>query len=220
MLLTPYGLREWLTATLLCGGLILAAIFLWWPASLAPAVLWLGVAMFFRDPPRRTDQTLDPSVYISPADGTISAVEQVESHESTEGPAVIIRIFLSLLNVHVNRAPCDGTVVKLTYKPGQFLSALTEESARVNESNLLTLRRPDGETVGVRQVSGKVARRIVCPLKPGDPLERGQRYGMIKFGSTTELILPRPGDVTLHVKKGDKVRAGRTHLATLASRVR
>jgi phosphatidylserine decarboxylase len=106
-------------------------------------------------------------------------------------------------------------VVGLKHTPGKFLNAQTEESALVNESKLITMRIAGNETIGVRQVSGMIARTIVCPLKPRQRLKRGQRFGMIMFGSTTELILPRPGDVTVHVKKGDKVRGGLTLLATL-----
>jgi phosphatidylserine decarboxylase len=124
-----------------------------------------------------------------------------------------------VLNVHVNRAPFDGEVVSLKPTPGKYLNAQTEESALVNESNLIVMRIAwpgDGtEMIGIRQVAGMIARTIVCPLKPGDRLKRGEKFGMIKFGSTTELILPRPQDVTVHVKKGDKVKAGVTVIATL-----
>ena len=154
---------------------------------------------------------------LSPADGVVSAIEQVDEHEATVGPAVIIRIFLSVLNVHINRAPCDCTLSKAIYRKGKFLDARTEESAKVNESNQLIFD-VSGETMGIRQVSGKIARNIVCPIQEGESFVQGQRFGMIKFGSTTELILPRPNDVTIHVSKGDKVRAGITRLATLAVR--
>lgn len=221
MPLTPYGLREWLTITIVCALAGGAGWFLlgWW--TLVPVVIvWLALVSFFRDPIRRIRTDLAPGVMLSPADGTVSAVERVEHHEATGGPAVIVRIFLSVLNVHVNRSPHDAEVVSIHYRPGEFLNAQTEESARVNESNLITLRLDwaDGpsERFGVRQVSGMIARRIVCPLKPGDRLTRGQKFGMIKFGSTTELILPRPDDVIVDVRKGDAVRGGLTVLATLA----
>lgn len=222
MPLTPYGIREWLTITIVCalagaaGWLLLD----WW-AIVPVLVVWLALMSFFRDPIRRIRTDLAPGVMLSPADGAISAVERVDHHEATDGPAVIVRIFLSVLNVHVNRSPHDAEVVATHYRPGEFLNAQTEESARVNESNLITLRLhwPSGasEPFGVRQVSGMIARRIVCPLKPGDRLARGQKFGMIKFGSTTELILPRPDDVIVDVRKGDKVRGGLTVLATLAA---
>lgn len=104
------------------------------------------------------------------------------------------------------------------YREGKFLDARTEESARVNESNLLILET-SADTIGVRQVSGKLARHIVCSLEPGDELHQGQRFGMIKYGSTTELILPKPEAVTVLVSTGDKVRAGITPLAVLLESV-
>ena len=216
MLLTPYGLRVWLPILLITIvlALLLAWLQLWWAIGI---VLAVGVALlsFFRDPIRRIRTDLQPGDMLSPADGTITAVLDLDHHESTNGPARLVRIFLSVLNVHVNRSPCDAEVVTLKYFPGRFLNAQTEESAKVNEANLITLRIGTGETIGVRQVAGMIARAIVCPLKPGDQLKRGQKFGMIKFGSTTELILPRPNDVTVHVKKGDKVKGGITVLATL-----
>ena len=154
---------------------------------------------------------------LSPADGVISAIERVDSHETVDGPAVIIRIFLSVLNVHINRVPCDCTLEQSIYRPGKFLDARTEESAKVNESNTLFLTHR-GERIGVKQISGKIARHIVCPIQKGDELTRGQQFGMIKFGSTTELILPRPDEVIVHVQKGDAVKGGLTEFATLNSR--
>ncbi|MHC4947164.1 MAG: phosphatidylserine decarboxylase [Planctomycetota bacterium] len=187
----------------------------WWWAAGAVGVVWLALALFFRDPIRRVPTGLPRGTMLSPADGTVSAVERVAEHESTGGPAVIVRIFLSVLNVHVNRAPCAARVESVRRRPGRYLNAQTAESARVNESTLLTLRLENDETIGVRQVTGMIARRIVCAVEPGDALARGQRYGMIKFGSTTELILPRPDDVEVLVGVGDRVRGGLTRLAVL-----
>jgi phosphatidylserine decarboxylase len=124
-----------------------------------------------------------------------------------------------VLNVHVNRAPCDATIVKSIHRPGKYFDARTDECARLNESNLIFMTRhwPGGivELFGVRQVSGKIARRIVDDTKPGNEFKRGEHIGMIKFGSTTELILPRPGEVEVLVKVGQNVRAPRTPLARL-----
>lgn len=187
----------------------------WWWAVGVVVVLWLAGVAFFRDPIRRIAQDLEPGAMLSPADGTVRSVLQVDHHEATGGPAVVIRIFLSVLNVHINRSPADGEVMDLVYKPGQFLDARKEQSAKVNESNLLVLQLDSGERLGVRQISGAIARRIVCPLSKGQRLARGQRYGMIKFGSTTELILPRPEEVQVRAQPGDKVRAGLDVLAIL-----
>ncbi len=179
-------------------------------------LLWLALVSFFRDPWRSVPIDLPTGTMLSPADGVISAIEFVDDHESTGTKSVIIRIFLSVLNVHINRAPCECVVKGTIYREGQFLDARLEESARVNESNLITLQVGE-ETIGVRQVSGKLARHIVCPIEVGDSLHQGQRFGMIKYGSTTELILPRPDDVTVLVSKGDRVYAGLTKLARLTT---
>lgn len=215
-LLSKYGFREWLTATIVAGAI--AALFLWvgwWPAAAVTAVPWLAVLLFFRDPIRPLPSDLAPGAMLSPADGVVSAVERVEHHDAAGGPAVVIRIFLSVLNVHVNRFPCDGEVVGIEYKRGFFHDARSAECPVANESNLVTIRNAGGRTIGIRQIVGKLARRIVCGVAVGDRLTRGQRYGMIKFGSSTELILPQDLDPEVHVARGDRVRGGRTILATL-----
>ncbi len=213
--LTRYGKREWLTITIVSLLLALgtAWVHLWWALGLV-LVVWFALASFFRDPYGRRPATNDPRDLVSPADGVVSAVFETVSHEATGGrPALVIRIFLSVLNVHINRAPCEGEVVTITHRPGKYLDARTEESAEVNESNLVVLRLANGEPIGIRQVAGRIARRIVCPLAIGARLGRGEQYGMIKFGSTTELIVPNPGKTLARVKKGDKVVGGVTILA-------
>lgn len=218
MLLTAYGAREWITATVACALVALLAAFLGWWWLLIPAGLaWIAIAGFFRDPLGRRPATDSERDLVSPADGRISAVEVLDHHEATDGPALLIRIFLSVLDVHLNRAPCTCTVREIRYRPGLWLDARSEESAKVNESNLLLLETADGEMIGVRQVSGAIARRIVCPLEPGDVIHRGERWGMIKFGSTTELIIPRPEAAQAKVAVGDRVRGGVTILATTSA---
>ena len=217
MLLTRYGIREWLTATLLA--VVYGGVFAWlgwWPVVAVVAVLWLAAALFFRDPLRRLPRDLPPGAMLSPADGRVSAVSRVEHHEAAGGPAVVIRIFLSVLDVHVNRFPCDGEVVGLKYTQGRFHDARSPECPLENESQLVTVKVDGGRTIGIRQIAGKLARRIVCDLKPGDRLDRGRRYGMIKFGSSTELILPRELVAGIHVNEGDRVKGGVTLLATVA----
>ena len=214
--LTAYGRREWLTITIVVAlAAVACGLFLPWWSLVILAALWLAAVSFFRDPRRPAPDDLPEGAMLSPADGRVSAVLTVDHHEAVGGPATIIRIFLSVLNVHVNRAPCAGEVVAKTYRPGKFLNAQTEESARVNESNLITMRIASGETIGIRQVSGMIARRIVCPLEIGDRVGRGERFGMIKFGSTAELVLPRPDDVRVLVIAGDRVKGGLTTLAVL-----
>ena len=218
MLLTPYGAREWITATVICTVLAVAAWYLqWWWLMGVAALAWIVVAGFFRDPLGRRAATTKETDWVSPADGRISKVEILDHHEATEGPALLIRIFLSVLDVHLNRAPCTATVREIVYRPGLWLDARTEESARVNESNLVKLETPEGMKLGVRQVSGAIARRIVCPVAKGDTIERGRRWGMIKFGSTTELIIPHPECAKALVRVGDKVRGGVTILADVGA---
>ena len=193
---------------------VIAAYFQLWLVLIPIVLLWLALVSFFRNPWRRIPRDLPEGTMVSPADGVVSGVEYLGSHETVDGPAVLIRIFLSVLNVHINRVPCDCELDKTLYRKGKFLDARTNESAKVNESNTLFLYTK-GERIGLRQVSGKIARHIVCPIESGDTFSQGQQFGMIKYGSTTELILPRPDDVTVHVSKGDKVRAGVTLFAML-----
>lgn len=217
MLLTHHGRREWgfATAVLILLG-VPAAIYGQWWAVIILFLGWFVVAGFFRDPLGRRPATDDPQDLVSPADGRISAVEKVPSHEATgDGPAIVVRIFLSVLDVHLNRAPCDATVESVTHRPGRYLDARTEESAKVNESNLVRFITDDQVMIGVRQVSGAIARRIVCPIAKGDRVARGARYGMIKFGSTTELIIPDTPGASVHVKVGDRTTGGVTILARL-----
>jgi len=217
MPLSLHGLREWGSALMAALAASALAIWLGWMWALAPVwLLWLAIAAFFRDPPRRVPGDLPPTAFVSPADGVITAVERIEHHEAVDGPAVVIRIFLSVLDVHINRSPCDATVVRRIHRPGKYLDARRPESAKVNESNLIILKRLDGTPIGVRQVSGAIARRIVDPLADGQQITRGQRIGMIKFGSTTELILPRPEAVTVRVQVGQRVAGAVTVFAEMA----
>ncbi len=188
---------------------------LWLISAGGCVFLWLALVSFFRNPWRIIPKDLPEGMMLSPADGVVSAIEFLDEHETVDGPAVCIRIFLSVLNVHINRMPCDCELDKMLYRKGKFLDARSEESAKINESNTLFLFT-NGERIGMRQVSGKIARNIVCPIHEGDRFRQGQQFGMIKFGSTAELILPRPEQVEIHIAKGDSVRGGLTRLATLS----
>ena len=217
MTLSRYGIREWGVATLVALGASAVAVWFqcWW-LFIPIAILWIAVAGFFRDPRGRRPATTDPRDLISPADGKISAIEHLESHEATDGEAaIVVRIFLSVLNVHINRTPCDGTVEKVTHRPGKYLDARSAESAKVNESNLVILRCAEDEPIGIKQISGAIARRIVCPITIGQRLKRCERFGMIKFGSTTELIVRDREGVKTMVSVGDNVRGGIDVLVTL-----
>lgn len=216
MLLTRHGRREWGFATVVLLALgVPAALAGWWWALVPLGLGWITVAGFFRDPLGRRPATDDPLDLVSPADGRISKIERVDTHPSIGGPAIVVRIFLSVLDVHLNRAPCDAEVVSVVHTPGRYLDARSEASAKVNESNLISLRTPSGVPIGVRQVSGAIARRIVCPIGVGDHLVRAARFGMIKFGSTTELVVPDAPGTEVRVAEGDRVVGGVTILVRL-----
>lgn len=171
------------------------------------------IAWFFRDPPRPAPA--EPGLVLSPADGKVVDIEELAHDDHVGGPAVKIGIFLSIFNVHINRAPMSGRVIGLRYRPGKYLNALRPESARENEQLAIMIETDDGHHRGivVRQITGAIARRIVCWLKPGDELKRGEQFGMIKLGSRTELVLPNETGLTIHVQYGDRVKAGTSILA-------
>ena len=175
----------------------------WALAAGIMAALTAAVACFFRDPERVIPQT--PGAVVSPADGRVREIELNEGRRR-------ISIFLSVTDVHVNRAPYAGKVTEVIYKPGRFIPAYRAEASHENESNRMTLDSSDA-VIAVKQIAGILARRIVCRARPGDRLERGQRYGLIRFGSRTDLVLPADADVVARV--GDRVRGGETILAYL-----
>ena len=180
----------------------------YWYLALPLPLAGLFTLYFFRDPPRRIAQP-DEAV-VSPADGTVVAVEELGETPFYDGPCTRISIFLSVFNVHVNRAPQSGAIVKIRYKEGIYKNAMKAESSRVNESNAVWMETDSGPMT-VRQISGAIARRIVCVPKEGDTLAKGEKFGMIKFGSRTELYLPPGTEIT--VQKGDRVRSGSSVVA-------
>jgi phosphatidylserine decarboxylase len=167
-------------------------------------VLTVGVALFFRDPERNIPQS--PETIVSPADGRIMAI--VSENTQTRR----ISIFLSVWDVHINRAPYGGVVQSIVYTPGKFLAAYRQEASVVNEANTVTIVDHGREFI-VKQIAGVLARRIVCRIRPGDTLEKGQRFGLIRFGSRTDLLLPATAEIAVQV--GDVVRGGETILAFL-----
>ncbi len=188
-----------------------------WLIAAGLAVVAALVVWFFRDPHREIP--VEAGAVLAPADGTIVGVDEICDDEFVPGRAVRIGIFLSIFNVHVNRMPIAARVIGLHYRPGKLLSALRPESARENEQLAVRIQStafPYRRMV-VRQIAGQFARRIVCWLKPGDELAVGERFGMIKLGSRTELVLPCEAGIEISAKKGDKVRAGSTVLARYRS---
>jgi phosphatidylserine decarboxylase len=195
----------WFVALRTCCGRICTAV--WVLESLLLALL-LWVLFFFRDPEREVPK--GTNLLISPADGTVTDVDILDKYEYIDGRVMRVGIFLSVFNVHINRAPCAAVVEGTKYKEGRFKDARDHDSSRVNESNDVTMMRVDEpkDRLVVRQISGEIARHIVCAAKNGDTLAAGERFGMIKFGSRTELYLPARANAKCLVKPGDKVRAG------------
>jgi phosphatidylserine decarboxylase len=185
----------------------------WCAVAIAPAVLSCLVVYFFRDPPRHVPQ--EAGLLVSPADGKIAEITELDHDEFIGGPAMRIGIFLSIFNVHINRAPEKSRVIELRYNPGLFLNALRPDSAWRNENTWIGLEEesPPYRKMIVRQISGQFARRIVCNLRPGETVSRGHKFGMIKLGSRTELILPKSDDLKIAVEVGQKVKAGTTIMA-------
>jgi phosphatidylserine decarboxylase len=223
--LTRYGRREILLYGVLpLATLILisfAATILRMPAlhalAVVPFALVVFTAQFFRDPERQVAGGDD--ALVSPADGTVVDIVEVEEPEFIGGRALRVGIFMSPLNCHVNRFPVNGVVAKVIHRAGKFLKAYDPRAIAENESSLTGFKaRFEGREVPVliRQVAGIAARRIVNPLAPGDRAVRGARFGMIKFGSRCEVFLPKDSGFELDVKLGDKVYGATTVLARFA----
>lgn len=187
--------------------------------------LWIAVLSFtitlfmfyfFRDPERSIPE--GDNIFVSPADGKIIVIRPVQGNlipalpKDTKTKFIQISIFMSPLNVHVNRAPCDGTVESVVHIKGRFLSAFKDEASIQNENIAMLLNTKHGKIL-VRQVAGFVARRAVCRVKPGDTLQKGERYGLIKFSSRLDVYLP--ATTGIKVKLGDKVKSGETILGTV-----
>ncbi|HEY4696608.1 MAG TPA: phosphatidylserine decarboxylase [Gallionella sp.] len=173
-------------------------------------VVVLFVVQFFRDPPR--DIPLDEGAVLSPADGRIVAVERVND-PYVQREAIKVSVFMNVFNVHSNRSPVDGTVQQVWYFPGKFVNADLDKASTENERNAVWLKTVNGEDITAVQVAGLIARRILCYVKAGDVLTRGQRYGFIRFGSRVDVYLPL--DASVKVSIGDKVAATTTILAML-----
>jgi phosphatidylserine decarboxylase len=189
------------------GALVNSAFFL---GTAALVGVWGFIVSFFRDP-ERTIPT-DTDALLSPADGTVIGVGEVEEADFPGGRAFRVSIFLSPFNVHVNRAPRTGKVIALRYFKGRFVAATRGDCDKVNEQFWMDMEEPGGRLVRVKQVAGAVARRIVCWARPNEELKAGERYGMIKLGSRTDVLIPAGEAVDVLVKAGDAVRGGATVL--------
>ncbi len=218
--LTRHGLREMLigSVVLVCTGVVLGWWTGVWGSSLIvlPVLIWLFA--FFRDPERRVPA--EQNAMVSPADGVVSDITPLEHFDLLGGPCVRVGIFLSVFNVHINRAPCDGKVIDVQYKKGRFINAMKHDDASSqNESNTLVLAEPVGDNprpiAVVKQIVGLIARRIICTCSVGETIRRGDRIGMIKFGSRTELYIPTWLKPRIEVKVGQKVRGAADIIAIL-----
>ena len=173
-------------------------------------IIALFVLQFFRDPARPVPQ--DEDAVLSPVDGRIVAVERTRDTYA-ERDAIKVSVFMNVFNVHSQRAPVNGVIEKVEYFPGKFVNADLDKASTENERNAVVIKTADGETVTAVQVAGLIARRILCYVKAGDPLHRGQRYGFIRFGSRVDVYLPLTASVKVAI--GDKVSGTTTILAVL-----
>lgn len=178
--------------------------------SLLPLLIALFIAYFFRNPERKISQ--EKGIIVSPADGRVILIQNGFEEESLKDKVLKISIFLSIFNVHVNRAPCAGEVLELKYKKGKFLVAFKDAASSENEQ-LSMLIDYNNYKILVKQIAGIIARRIVCWALVGNNLDRGQRYGLIRFGSRVDIFLPDKTEVK--VKLGDRVKGGETILGVL-----
>ncbi len=224
MTLTRYGIREWGFAMMMAIIVLVICYFICRAGyHVTAAVLgalallfFLGIAAFFRNPSRKIPAA--PNALVSPADGVVKDIGIVEDFNFPpfHGRAKRVGIFLSVFNVHVNRAPAELKVESKFYREGRYLDARDAGCIKENEAMTIAgLAKADGKEfpMAVRQISGAIARRIVCPVQPGRQLTKGEIYGMIKFGSRTELYLPVDDNIEIKVKIGDKVYGGETVIA-------
>ena len=198
----------------LIGSIAIALVLSAYVGGIIELLSWivvLFVVQFFRDPPREIPQ--DAGAVLSPADGRIVAVERVND-PYVQREAIKVSVFMNVFNVHSNRSPVDGTVQQVWYFPGKFVNADLDKASTENERNAVWLKTADGTDITSVQVAGLIARRILCYVKAGDMLARGQRYGFIRFGSRVDVYLPL--DAGVKVSIGDKVSATTTILAVLA----
>jgi phosphatidylserine decarboxylase len=188
---------------------VLLLLFGLWLAAIPFAIVTAFMAFFFRDPKREPPE--DPRLVVAPADGRVTRVKQVEA--GNQQSATLVSIFLSPLDVHINRAPIAGEITNISYTRGKFLMATDESASLVNEQNALTIR---GEkiTVVCKQIAGILARRIICWKHAGERVSLGERFGLIKFSSRTDILLPPQVEVL--VQEGARVRGG----VTIIGRIR
>ena len=194
-------------------GVISILLFLpgWLIPGILSSLLFLFIVWFFRNPKRIIPT--GKNLIISPADGKIIVINKGEVDRVLKKRMVKISIFMNVFNVHVNRIPCKGKIVDILYNPGKFVSANLDKGSLENEQNAVVLETEKGEKVLFIQIAGLIARRIVCRLKKGQVVERGERFGLIRFGSRVDVYLPETADIKVSI--GQKVKGGESILAAL-----
>lgn len=200
----------WIFIAFFAGAAAALYYFTGYGGAVPAIILALFCVYFFRNPERIANQ--GEKIVTSPADGRIMDIEEVTEDRFIHGRAIRVRIFLSLFNVHINRSPVDGEVVWMHRTGSKYLAAYKPEASDQNVRNYLGLET-NGQKILLVQITGLVARRLVCWAAPGNLLQRGERFGLIRFGSCTEIYLPT--DAILKVKAGDKVKGGETDIAEL-----
>lgn len=179
------------------------------PLAVAGLLITGFICFFFRDPDRLIPA--GEGLIVSPADGKVIKIEDVTQTPFFDGPCTRISVFMSVFNVHVNRTPHEGTIRRVDYHTGKFFSANRDKASQDNERNALLLESPGGRQVGFVQIAGLIARRIICRVQPGDTMRRGERFGLICFGSRLDIYLPK--GARIEVALGDKVQAGSSIVA-------
>lgn len=194
----------------------LGLFLIWEPLGWAGVVLTIWCALFFRDPVRSVPQA--PGLFVSPADGVVQMIRRVPTPPELgmqAAEATRVSVFMDVFDCHVNRAPIGGTIRHIAYVPGKFLNASLDKASVDNERNGLLIELPDGREVGVVQIAGLVARRILCWAQTGQAIDTGERFGLIRFGSRVDVFLPE--GVAPLVIEGQRTVAGETVLADLAN---
>mgnify|MGYP001611827736 CR=1 FL=1 len=215
-MITKYGYDVFFTISTVCFVLAVISIVFLEPKVFRYALLTTAVVAFcftlnfFRDPDRTTPS--GENLVISPADGKIILIKEVNESEFLHAEATQISIFMSPLNVHVNRNPTSGTVRHVRYVPGEFFAAFEDKASEKNEQTIIGIESRRGKIL-FKQIAGFVARRIVCTLHPGDEVRAGERFGMIKFGSRVDVFVPKSAAVKVNI--GDVAVAGETVLAEI-----
>jgi phosphatidylserine decarboxylase len=205
--------REGYSLILIAAALTALAFLIGWEVvGIALGLATLVIAAFFRDPERHIPA--GEGLIVSPADGRVVSIAEVQSDSLFSDPATRVSIFLSPLDVHINRMPVAGTIDGVRYQAGKFIAAYKDESSQRNEQNALNVVDDHGRPLRIVQVAGVVARRIICRVKCGDHLARGDRFGLIMFGSRTDLYLPK--GCLVEVAEGRKVRGGETIVGRFA----